>query len=116
MKFYYGILFCLSLGFLSFTFPNEKVTDKCAFVVAQDGSGDFTTIQAAIEACKAFPVDRIRIFIKNGVYHEKVFIPSWNNEVSLIGESKDSTIISYGLSEMHVKNISLKNMTLQANK
>ena len=96
MKFYYGILFCLSVGFLSFTFPNQKVTDKYDFVVAKDGSGDFTTIQAAIEACKAFPVDRIRIFIKNGVYHEKVFIPSWNNKISLIGENKDSTIISYG--------------------
>jgi len=33
--------------------------------------------------------------VKNGTYHEKVFIPSWNTQISLIGESKDSTIISY---------------------
>lgn len=95
MKFYYGILFCLSIGLLSFTFSKQKVNDKYDYVVAKDGSGDFTTIQAAIEASKAFPYTRIKIFIKNGVYHEKVFIPSWNNKISLIGESKDSTIISY---------------------
>jgi pectinesterase len=95
MKFYYGILFCLSIGLLSFTFSKQKVDDKYDYVVAKDGSGDFTSIQAAIEACKSFPDNRIRIFIKNGVYHEKVFIPSWNNKISLIGESKDSTIISY---------------------
>jgi pectinesterase len=95
MKFYYGILFCLSTGLLSFTFSKQKVDDKYDYVVAKDGSGDFTSIQAAIEACKSFPDNRIRIFIKNGVYHEKVFIPSWNNKISLIGESKDSTIISY---------------------
>lgn len=95
MKFYYGILFCLSVGLLSFTFPKEKGVDKFDFVVAKDGSGDFTTIQSAIEASKAFPYNRVRIFIKKGVYHERVFIPSWNTKISLIGESKDSTIISY---------------------
>lgn len=73
----------------------QKPVGKYDFVVAKDGSGDFKTIQSAIDACKAFPYERIRIFIKNGVYHEKVFIPSWNTKISLIGESEDSTIISY---------------------
>jgi len=95
MKFYHGILFCLFTGLLSFTFSKQKVSDKYDYVVAKDGSGDFTTIQSAIEACKSFPDQRIRIFIKNGTYHEKVFIPSWNTKISLIGESADSTVISY---------------------
>lgn len=95
MKFYHGILFCLFTGLLSFTFSKQKVTVKYDFIVAKDGSGNFTTIQSAIEACKSFPYQRIRIFVKNGTYHEKVFIPSWNTQISLIGESKDSTIISY---------------------
>jgi len=95
MKFYQGILFCLFTGLLSFTFSQQKVTAKYDFIVAKDGSGNFTTIQSAIEACKSFPYQRIRIFVKNGKYHEKVFIPSWNTQISLIGESKDSTIISY---------------------
>jgi pectinesterase len=73
----------------------QKPADKYDFIIAKDGSGDFTTIQSAIEACKSFPYQRIKLFIKNGVYHEKVFIPSWNTKISLIGESKDSTIITY---------------------
>lgn len=64
--------------------------------VAKDGSGDFTSINAAIESCKSFPYKRITIYIKNGVYHEKVVIPAWNTKISLIGQSKDSTIITYG--------------------
>ena len=73
----------------------HSFSEKYDFVVAKDGSGNFTTIQSAIEACKSFPYQRIRIFIKNGTYHEKIFIPSWNTKISLIGQSKDSTIISY---------------------
>ncbi|WP_167607245.1 pectinesterase family protein [Maribellus sediminis] len=63
--------------------------------VAQDGSGDFTTIQAAIDATKAFPDKRITIYIKNGAYKEKVLVPSWNNKLSLIGEDATKTIISW---------------------
>lgn len=64
-------------------------------VVAKDGSGDFTTIQAAIDATKAFPDKRITIFIKNGIYREKVWVPSWNNKLSLIGEDVEKTIITW---------------------
>jgi pectinesterase len=63
--------------------------------VAQDGTGDFTSIQSAIDSCKAFPDKRITIFIKNGIYNEKVRVPSWNTRLSIIGESVDKTIISY---------------------
>ncbi len=68
---------------------------KYELTVAQDGSGDFTTIQAAINASKAFPDKRITINIKNGVYREKVKVHAWNNLLTLRGESKDKTIITY---------------------
>ncbi len=87
------ILFVCCVALLSTS--HQKPAAKYEYVVAKDGTGNFTTIQAAIEASKAFPYHRIRIFIKNGVYREKVFIPSWNTRISLIGENKDSTIISY---------------------
>ncbi len=64
-------------------------------MVAKDGSGDFTSIQEAINASKAFPYQRVIIHIKNGVYNEKVHVYSWNTHVSLIGESKENTIISF---------------------
>lgn len=63
--------------------------------VAQDGSGDYSTIQAAIDATKAFPDNRITINIKSGVYHEKVRVPSWNNLLSLVGEDPEKTIITW---------------------
>lgn len=64
-------------------------------IVAQDGSGNFTKIQDAIDATKAFPDKRITIFIKNGTYKEKVRVPSWNNLLSLIGEDAEKTIITF---------------------
>ena len=64
-------------------------------VVAADGSGDYTSIQAAINATKAFPDKRITIFIRNGNYKEKVRVYSWNTSLTLKGESKEKTIISY---------------------
>ena len=63
--------------------------------VARDGSGDYTTIQAAVDASKAFPDKRVTIYIKNGVYHEKVLVPACNTHLSMIGESAEKTIISY---------------------
>lgn len=88
-----GLLVAISLS--SFII-RSATADKYDFVVAQDGSGDFKTIQAAIDASKAFPYQRIRILIKKGVYNEKVIVPSCNTRLSLIGESADSTIITFG--------------------
>ena len=64
-------------------------------VVAQDGTGNYTSIQAAINDSKAFPYERITIFIKAGTYSEKVKIHEWNPNISLIGESKENTIITF---------------------
>lgn len=63
--------------------------------VAQDGSGDYTTIQEAINACRDLGYARVTIHIKNGIYKEKLFIPSWKTAISLIGEDRDHTIITY---------------------
>jgi pectinesterase len=85
---------CLVLSLLLIT-VRANVSGPYTMVVARDGSGDYTTIQAAIDACKSFPDDRISIFIKNGVYKEKVRVPAWNDKLSLIGESVEHTIISF---------------------
>jgi pectinesterase len=53
------------------------------------------TIQEAINSVQSFPNQRITIFIKNGIYKEKVKVHSWNPKVSLIGESREGTIITY---------------------
>jgi pectinesterase len=64
-------------------------------VVAKDGSGDFSTVQ---EALNAVPLDNrkpVTIFIKKGIYHEKLRLDSSKNFVRIIGEHKDSTVLSY---------------------
>ncbi|MBW1655374.1 pectate lyase [Flavobacterium quisquiliarum] len=63
--------------------------------VAQDGSGDYTKIQDAVYATPAFPYEKVTIYVKNGIYNEKVRIPEWNNNVILKGESKENTIITF---------------------
>lgn len=65
------------------------------FVVAQDGSGDFTTVQDAIDAVPDFRKKQTIIYIKNGVYKEKLVLAESKAMVTLIGESLDSTIITY---------------------
>ncbi len=63
--------------------------------VAKDGSGNFKTIQEAINAVRDLSDKRVTIYIKNGLYREKLVIPSWKTNISLVGENRDSTIITY---------------------
>ncbi|THH41810.1 pectinesterase family protein [Neolewinella litorea] len=73
--------------------PAQYATD---LYVAADGSAEFTRIQDAIDAAKAFPDKRITIHIKNGTYREKVSVHAWNNRLTLEGESAAATIIRFG--------------------
>ena len=69
--------------------------DKADFVVAQDGSGNFKTVQDAINAVPDFRKVTTTIFIKNGVYKEKLILAASKRMVKLIGESQDKTILTY---------------------
>ena len=87
-----NILFILILNLVCSESFSQYATE---ITVDQHGNGDFTSIQEAINATKSFPEKPITIYIKNGVYKEKVNIYSWNNNLTLIGESRDSTIIQW---------------------
>lgn len=65
------------------------------FTVAADGTGDFTTVQDAINAVPDFRKKETKIFIKNGTYREKIIVPGSKQFVTLIGEDKFRTVISY---------------------
>ena len=86
------LLGALLLACASAVFAQDYETE---FTVAADGSGDFTSIQAAIDASKTFPYERITIHLKNGVYKEKVEVYPWNTKISLIGESREGTVITF---------------------
>ncbi|MBT1695695.1 pectin esterase [Fulvivirgaceae bacterium PWU4] len=65
------------------------------YTVALDGSGDFTSLQQAVKACKVFPDKRITIRIKPGTYREKIEVFSANTKIAWIGESAENTVISF---------------------
>ena len=57
------------------------------FVVAKDGSGDFFTIQEAINAVPDFRKKvRTTILVRKGIYKEKLIVPASKINVSLIGQ------------------------------
>ncbi|MFT3825386.1 MAG: pectinesterase family protein [Chitinophagaceae bacterium] len=72
----------------------QQPTYPSYLVVAQDGSGNYKTIQEAVNAVRDLSQVQVTIFIKKGVYHEKLVVPSWKTMISLVGESKDSTVIT----------------------
>ncbi|TWW00861.1 pectinesterase family protein [Chitinophaga pinensis] len=67
---------------------------RARLVVAADGTGDYKTIQEAVNAVRDFTLFRVTIFIRKGVYHEKLCIPSWKCTITLQGEDRDSTVIT----------------------
>lgn len=68
---------------------------KREIFVNPDGSGDFTTINACFDAIRAYMDYDVVVHIANGVYREKVVVPSWIKNVTFIGENPDSTIITW---------------------
>lgn len=63
--------------------------------VARDGTAEFRNINDAVEVCRAFMEYHKVIFVKKGVYKEKLIIPSWLTHIEICGEDPDNTIITY---------------------
>jgi len=82
------LLMLLSLGIGGKAFAYD-------FVVAQDGSGQFRTVQEAFNAVPDFRKKVTTIFIKKGTYKEKLILAGCKNFVKLIGEDRDRTILTY---------------------
>jgi pectinesterase len=64
-------------------------------IVAQDGSGDFKTLQAALNSVPYANKKPVTIYIRPGIYKEKLRLDSSKNFVSLIGENKFNTILTF---------------------
>ncbi|MDR0845546.1 MAG: pectin esterase [Tannerella sp.] len=83
------LLFCYSCLLPAFAQEYDIVVDR-------NGTGQFRDIQEALESIRAFdPKGTITVFVKNGVYKEKLVLPTYVCNVRIIGESRDKTIISY---------------------
>jgi len=77
------------------TFMTQQTAPPVTKVVAKDGSGDYTTVQAAFEAVPDNYTGTYTIFVKNGIYKEKDSLASTKENVVLEGENRDSTIITF---------------------
>ena len=71
--------------------PTARLFDM---IIASDGSGDYTTIQDAIDAAPANMVRPYLIFVKNGTYKGHVDIPETKTYLHFIGQNKDKVIIT----------------------
>lgn len=95
-------LFIFIISMITLIWPNRTMQagtlttemQQYDFIVAQDGSGDFKTVQEAINAVPDFRKNvRTTIYIKKGIYKEKLIVPPCKINLSLIGE--DGATLSY---------------------
>ena len=70
--------------------PEARIYDA---VVAQDGSGDYLTLQAAIDNAPEGRGTPYLIFVKNGRYKEHIDIPALKPFLHIIGQDRDKTVI-----------------------
>jgi pectin methylesterase-like acyl-CoA thioesterase len=74
---------------------NPKTKQPKQFVVDKGGDGDFSTIQEAIDAVRAFDPDySTTIFVREGIYYEKIVVPDYVRDLKIVGENREKTIIS----------------------
>lgn len=68
---------------------------KIQKVVAKDGSGDYTTVQAAINAAPTGATKPYIIFIKKGTYKELLDLPKGKDFITFKGEDANNTILTF---------------------
>ncbi len=87
------ILLAMALSFPAMA--AGKYDNPDTLFVARDGTAEFRNIGDAIEVCRAFMDYHKVIFVKRGIYKEKLIIPSWLDNIEIVGEDVDNTIITY---------------------
>ena len=112
--------------FIAILFASVAVFSQKQVVVALDGSGNFRSIQEAINSLPAAAKEQRVILIKNGTYKEKIFIDK--DFITLKGEDPEKTIVTiaqardewrcdnkddYGTATLNLKgsDISLENLS-----
>jgi pectinesterase len=82
------------LLFLSFLL-SFQVLHAYNVVVAKDGTGDVKTVQAAFDKVPTNNSSTFTIYVKKGTYYEKLDLTATKTNVSLIGEDKNTVILTY---------------------
>ena len=77
---------------------NAPEATRRHLIVNHDGSGDFCTVQGAMDFIPDFSAESWSVFIHNGDYEELVYFRNKKN-VLLQGENRDSVLIHYANNE-----------------
>lgn len=73
----------------------QTTDNRLELLVSAAGDGDFKTIQEAINMVRDHAEQRVTIRIKAGTYREKLVIPAFKRNITLKGEDRNGTIISF---------------------
>jgi pectinesterase len=63
--------------------------------VAKDGSGQYSSVQSALDAIPEGNGKPFTIYIKQGIYKEVITVDARKSFVTLIGENAGNTILTY---------------------
>jgi pectin methylesterase-like acyl-CoA thioesterase len=77
------------------SFTTQSYAPDVTRVVAKDGSGDYTTVQAAFDDVPLNYPGKWIIYVKPGTYYEKLILAENKINVVLKGDHPDSTILTY---------------------
>jgi pectinesterase len=82
-------------GWTFTTKPTAPAAGATRVTVAADGSGDFNTVQGALDWTPDKPAQRVTIFVRNGDYEEIVFFHG-KSQLTILGEDREKVRIGYG--------------------
>lgn len=63
--------------------------------VSTDGTGDFTTLQGAIDHIPSGNTRRVMIYLEDGLYRELLYIPDTKPFITLKGASREGVVVRY---------------------
>ncbi|CAF2259568.1 probable pectinesterase 56 [Brassica rapa] len=91
---------CSSVTQVRMTDP-EALKVRADVVVAKDGTGQFTTVTEAVASAPENIKKRYVIYVKKGVYEEIVNIGKRKDNITIVGDGRDLTILTGSLSGNH---------------
>jgi pectinesterase len=84
------IILALSIGF-----AGNAQKKKNAYTFTVSPAGKFKTVQSALDAIPCNNSKPAVIYIKKGIYKEVIIVDARKNFITLVGEDKDSTILTF---------------------
>jgi pectinesterase len=89
-------------GNTGWSFTTKKLLPPAGserLVVSADGTGDFNTVQGAMDFIPDYHPKPVTVFIKNGMYEEIVYFRNKAN-ITILGENRDKVVVFYANNEV----------------